>query len=92
MQALGLTEDMLAQPGDVSDVELWPDLSAALDLFLACQTQWRTGFNGPTGLDYAGVSVVARVRQIGGQRLRELWADFVAMERAALELFAERRA
>ena len=92
MQALGLTEDMLAKPGVGGDVELWPDLAAPFDLFMACQTQWRTGFNGPTGLDYTGVTVVARVMQIGAARLRGLWADFVAMERAALELFAERRA
>lgn len=91
MQALGLTDDMLAKPEAAGDVALWPDLAAPFELFLALQTQWRTGFNGPTGLDYGAVPVVARVMQIGRRRLRELWADLQAMERAALELFAERR-
>ncbi len=91
MQALGLTEDMLGKPGTVHDVEIWPELAPAFELFLACQTQWRTGFNGPTGLDYPAVAMVARVLQLSARRVRELWADFQAMERAALELFAERR-
>lgn len=29
-------------------------------LFYASQTQWRPGFNGPTGLDYAGLEAVGR--------------------------------
>jgi hypothetical protein len=37
-----------------------PDAADALRLFEACATQWRVGFSGPTGLDYAGAAVVAQ--------------------------------
>jgi hypothetical protein len=92
MQALGLTENMLAKPDVPGDIDVWPDLVGAFELFLALQTQWRTGFNGPTGLDYAAVPAVAHMLGIARATLRELWTDLQAMERAALELFAERRA
>lgn len=31
---------------------------------MACQTQWRVGMNGATGLDYGGVQAVMQMRGI----------------------------
>lgn len=35
--------------------------SAALAVLEVCETQWRHGFGGPTGLDYGGVEAGARL-------------------------------
>lgn len=96
MRALGLTPDQLQQaegPASAGPIELWPDLADAFDLFLALQTQWRTGVAGPTGLDYSALTTpVLTALGCTARRLRELWPDLQAFERAALELFAERAA
>jgi len=34
--------------------EVWPDNVEMLNLFMRIQTQWRSGVNGITGLDYKG--------------------------------------
>jgi Phage related hypothetical protein (DUF1799) len=36
----------------------------ALELFVACLTQWRTSLAGITGLDYRAVDIVARAHDI----------------------------
>lgn len=36
----------------------------ALRLWQAAQTQWRVGFGGATGLDYAGVAALADVLEV----------------------------
>jgi hypothetical protein len=38
-----------------TEYEVWPDNWDALNLFIACATQWRVSMAGPTGLDYAAV-------------------------------------
>lgn len=70
-------------------LELLPECVPAVELFLACETQWqRAGMSGiPTGLDYAGVAAVAAMlgRRVG----RGLFADLRTMENAALAAFLE---
>ena len=97
MKALGLTPDMLAggaaTEAAASEVTVWPELAPALELFCSLQTQWRTGVAGPTGLDYGALTPpLLTALGLTARRLRELWPDLQAMERAALELFAERSA
>lgn len=93
MQALGITADMLQQPDPQPDVvDVWPDLYEAFGLFEALQTQWRISMAGATGLDYAAVPLVARMRGIATAALRALWPDLQAMERKALVLMHQRRA
>ncbi len=38
-----------------TDFAVWPENWDAVQAFLAVQTQWATGFSGPTGLDYSRV-------------------------------------
>ena len=33
-------------------VPIWPENLKAINLFISISTQWRTGMNGPIGLDY----------------------------------------
>ena len=71
---------------------LWPENVPAFDLFQQVQTQWRIGFAGPTGLDYAGVRASPAFRRIR-RRLRERTLDEICtMERAWLDAAAEVRA
>ncbi|MCK5769467.1 DUF1799 domain-containing protein [Algiphilus sp.] len=40
----------------------------AVEVFLDCVTQWRTGMAGATGLDYPAVESVMRMHDVGDQR------------------------
>jgi hypothetical protein len=76
---------------DEAVFHLWPEHVPAVELWAVVQTQWRHGFDGPTGLDYAGVRVALDMRarrQDIPRRFRELQV----MEHAALAAWAERRA
>jgi hypothetical protein len=80
-----------ARSAVVHTFHLYPEHQAALWLWLAVQTQWREGFSGPTGLDYAGVESHLRVCGIRGADRRERWAELQTMERAALLAWKNRR-
>jgi hypothetical protein len=69
---------------------LWPENVPAWQFFLACRTQWRHGFNGPTGLDYAGVECLMRQLRIGPRRQAKLWPLLRAAEVGYLEGMHER--
>lgn len=45
-------------PPDIDDVEVWPDAWDSYRVFSAMSTQWRTGMNGITGLDYMPLNQV----------------------------------
>lgn len=57
---------------------------AVLRLWGGVQTQWRHGFAGPTGLDYAGVRASPAWHAAPLRRRERLFAELVVMERAAL--------
>jgi hypothetical protein len=67
--------------------ENWP----ALDLFLRVQTQWRTGMNGPIGLDYGAVAWVLRLTADEATH-RALLEDLQIMEGAVLCYMAKQGA
>ena len=56
------------------------------------QTQWRHGFEGKTGLDYAGIGFVMERRRVKRSARDGLFAQIQIMERAALGEWAEQRA
>lgn len=70
---------------DANDVcEVWPENRQALEVFLALQTQWRTGaLGGVLGLDYTALEAVLRMMQVTDQPT--MFEDMQIMERAALE-------
>lgn len=85
-------DQALAQlPADDSagdDFEVYPENWDALLLFLALQTQWRTGgMGGRLGLDYPAVEVVMRLRQVSDQA--GMFSHLQAMEIAALDAEGE---
>lgn len=85
LAAFGLRLD--APAPQLEPFHLWPEHVPALVLWTAVQTQWRHGFDGPTGLDYAGVRVVMRHQRAPRERFDELQI----MERAALAEWASQR-
>ncbi|SFE88781.1 DUF1799 domain-containing protein [Paracidovorax wautersii] len=77
-----------AGPAD-SEVHLWPDNVDAWEHWLQVQTQWRVGFDGRHGLDYAGVR--AYLDELGppaGPERASLFQSIRACECEALEAWA----
>ena len=48
------------------------------------QTQWRTGANGPTGLDYNTLFTIMNMKHLSDEHQCELLGDIRVMEGAAL--------
>lgn len=70
-------------------VEVWPDNSDALNVFVAMATQWRSGFGGATGLDYACLPAVFDLLSITKKTRADVFNDLRVMEDAALECMRE---
>jgi hypothetical protein len=71
------------------DFEVWPENWDAVQMFLRCQTQWRTaGMGGVLGLDYVAVSWLLRLYRVRDQRA--VLEDLQTMEAAVLEAMAEK--
>jgi hypothetical protein len=66
------------------DFEVLPENWAAVQLFLRCQTQWRTTSAGVCGFDYSAVQWVFRLYEV--ENPRELLEDLQIMEAAAIEI------
>lgn len=81
-EAYGLIipDDMLR----ASEYEVWPENLEAVQLFLRCQTQWRTGPNGLIGLDYGVALSLAKLGEAADPLA--LLDDLQAMEMEALDL------
>lgn len=65
------------------DIEVWPDVWPAYLTFNAMRTQWRTGINGPTGLDYGVLSQVIDLLNLTSDKTT-LFNDIRVMEARAL--------
>ena len=85
MRALGLMPEAIAEiqnrkQSKVFEVleENWP----ALELFLRCQTQWRTTMNGVLGLDYVAIAWLFRLYAVKDKRA--MLEDLQIMEAAAM--------
>jgi hypothetical protein len=61
---------------------VWPENWDTVELFLRCQTQWRTSIGGVTGFDYS--SVLALVNMYAYSK--ETFEDLQIMESKAIEL------
>ena len=73
-----------------ADLDVWPELWPALELFSALCTQWRVGMGGATGLDYTALPVVMDMLEIAPEDRRERFEEVRVMERAALEVMSEK--
>ncbi len=72
----------------VDEFEVWEENWPVVELFLRVQTQWRTGMNGPVGLDYVAVAWVLKL--IAEEAIhRALLEDLQIMEGAVLAYIAK---
>lgn len=62
---------------------------AAFLVFTRCETQWRHGFDGPTGLDYSAARDVADAEEFEWAEILPLLA---VIEKEYLKQLGERRA
>ena len=60
-----------------------------MQVFLAMQTQWRTGMAGATGLDYAALPAVLRLTGLPRAQWPQVFDDLRDMEGEALTHFRE---
>lgn len=71
---------------------LWPENVGCWRVWCSVQTQWRVGFAGATGLDYAAVWAVLDKTGPRQRRMRREWFEHIqSMESAAMDAWAERR-
>ncbi|MGD8327378.1 MAG: DUF1799 domain-containing protein, partial [Sphingomonadales bacterium] len=70
-------------------IEIAPDEHNPVTLFFALSTQWREGFNGPSGLDYTAVRPTAEM--LGLEVDRTLFIDLRTMEAEALKAWRDRK-
>lgn len=83
---VGLSLDDL----DGGCVDVWPENVPALNLLIAMSTQWRSGMNGPTGLDYAALPAVLRMQGIARADWPDLFDCLRVMESEAMKVMGER--
>lgn len=68
--------------------EVWPENWPAVELFMRCQTQWRTGPAGLLGLDYGAVLAMANLWSV--EHVREVMSGVQIIEATILAQLSER--
>ena len=72
----------LPEQARTDDFEVWEENWPVLEMFLRCQTQWRTTMSGVLGLDYAAVAWVLKLYEVEDHR--SMLEDLQVMEAAAM--------
>jgi len=92
LRALGMSEEKIAELA-LKQVEhdcgVWEENWDIVAMFLRMQTQWRIGFGGPTGLDYAAMDWLCRLYSV--QDPVGLFEGLQVMEAAALTTFNKKK-
>ena len=70
------------------DFEVWEENWMVVEMFLRCQTQWRTTMNGVLGLDYGAVAWLFKMYAV--EDPRALLEDLQIMEAAAMMVINSR--
>lgn len=96
LAAFGLQQEPADGPDGArvasSKCYLWPCNVPAFNLWQRVQTQWRVGWRGREGLDYAGVSAYMRdILAIKPKDRAALFKGLQAMELAALEVYDQQK-
>jgi|TARA_R100001510_G_scaffold23703_1_gene20862 hypothetical protein len=75
---------VMPEPEAPENFEVWPDNWPAVEMFLCCQTQWRTTQAGVVGLDYAAVQWLFRLYEVKDQLA--VFESLQVMEAAAVKI------
>lgn len=89
--AFGIRIEDEAQADDLPAFYLLPDCVPVFNLWCDVQTQWRLGFRGPSGMDYAAVEAYLRMSNSPLRRDPMTIQHLRGMESAALAVFAAKR-
>lgn len=84
-----VAEFMAANPPPPCAV--WPENWDPYRVFAELDTQWRHGFAGRTGLDYAVVPRTMKRLGVRKKQREDVWQAIRVMESAALDFFDEKR-
>lgn len=87
MAAFGLREEDYGPRPEA--IEVWPENWEAALTFVALATQWRSGMNGPTGLDYGAIEPVLRLRGVASDQWSSIFDALRIMESEALDVMRE---
>nr|WP_255632063.1 DUF1799 domain-containing protein [Rhodoferax sp. U2-2l] len=87
-------EDCDEEQADTSPAvyHIWPENRDTWRIWNRIQTQWRVGFNGRSGLDYAAVTAYLRdVERVAARTFAHKFMCIQAMELAALDEWDKQR-
>jgi hypothetical protein len=65
------------------DVEIWPDNVETVQCFIGLSTQWKSGMNGVTGLDYSAIPFVMEMNEVVDKK--EVFGGLRVMEEEVLK-------
>lgn len=85
LAAWGMTAEQAAHFAASADEAVWPENWQAVDVFCAVSTQWRHGYAGPTGLDYAVLPAVLDLAGVVMDERADVFHAIRVMESEALE-------
>ena len=86
MAVLGLSEDDY----EPDPVYILPDNWLSVTVFNSLSTQWRVGYSGPTGLDYAVLDGMFKLAGVKKKDRPQVFADIRIMESAALTVMHQK--
>jgi hypothetical protein len=66
------------------EIHVDEEMDQALDVYFAMSTQWRSGMNGATGLDYSSLPFLMELYKIDDREL--VFNDLRVLEAAALKM------
>lgn len=78
----------LPASNDEKHFEVLPENWESVQLFIRCQTQWRTSMAGLIGLDYGAVQWLLRLYEV--EEPRAVLEDLQIMEAAVLGVVSKR--
>lgn len=71
--------------------DVWPENLLAVETFIAMSTQWRFGYAGPIGLDYAALPAVFDITGVPALDRADAFEGLRVMESEALRIMGEAR-
>ena len=71
--------------------ELWSEVGEVDTLYRRFKTQWRIGFNGPTGLDYTPVQHHLQRMETNNEDYDRLMAGLSVLEDEVITIMSERK-
>lgn len=86
MAVFGLSEDDY----EPEQLLILPDNWQSVCIFNSLSTQWRVGYSGPTGLDYAVLDGMFKLAGVKKKDRPQVFADIRIMESAALTVMHQK--